>query len=718
MDLFFAHARLHRADPLGLGVVGFDLAVKLLDLEVLSFHRLADVLKHLVHLLHLLAHRLHLLLRLRQLWGHVRVVYQLRVNGLGKSFAHLLSARPIHILDEQVAGHGPQVWIALQEPRHGVQRLLPLGHVARAGRHRNVVLADIRVVDLLDRGAGLLVYDLTHRLGLRRVDHCLVCLTVNADDPSNALRVVDPRDHVDELPRCVPNGSRKVVDKMVGAGIALPLSRQNSATRGFVACRAQTAVVLAGCAFNVIRGAHLGLQKSVLRQRRRCALRQRQRTALAIGHVRVDLEVRPVVDVGRLPLLLVALKLPAVADERRFRGQRQHLGLLAYPVVVHPLRVLGVSHQTANVHPAINLKFVANHADDGDVLARPVALLQHLKTVGLAPFDRPNVHIPRFDRHQAHHFGLFRFGRTLHGRDAAVVLVQRLGFVLDVEVLGDPHRVLVDPCVQLPVAHAVGKAGQGCRVGKLPFVIVFSDFLVDEAPLGIRAARVLDRRVHVHAKTVPNTPDPQILLKAVVVAVLGQDAEVPFTKRDLVVAGRVIGHVRIGDVLNVPHDAVENLGNFHVGLVVGGDDLARWPVLPLIVGDLQHMLRQLVDRQAGTSVDCLALDRAAGSQHISRPLPLVVGRGCAETQVVQLVFAGIRIRGDRHCEASPHSGKHVAVVTITLGAAAGYSAGFVDARVLIGHYFTAFCTSAHSAHGTPSRSATCTAPCGSVISRS
>jgi hypothetical protein len=66
----------------------------------------------------------------------------------------------------------------------------------------------------------------------------------------------------------------------------------------------------------------------------------------------------------------------------------QHLGLLADPVVVHALGVFGVSHQPADVHPAIYLKFVANHADNGDVFTRPIAFFQHLKTVGFAPFDR------------------------------------------------------------------------------------------------------------------------------------------------------------------------------------------------------------------------------------------------------------------------------------------------------------------------------------------
>ena len=253
------------------------------------------------------------------------------------------------------------------------------------------------------------------------------------------------------------------------------------------------------------------------------------------------------------------------------------------------------------------------------------------------------------------------------------------------EVFGDPHGVLVDPGVQLPVTHAVLQTGKRRGVRKLPFVLFFGQFLVDEAPFGVRTARILDGWVHVDRKRVPNAPNPQILVKTVVFTVLGQDAEVPFAKRDLVVASGVVGHVGVRDVLDMAHDAVEYLSDFHVGLVVSRNHLAARPVLALVVGDLQHMLRQLVDGQAGPRVDGLALDRAAGGQHVSRPLPLVVGRGRTKAQVVQLVLTGIRIGRDRHCQASTHGRQHVGVTHVALGAAACDGPCLVDACVLIGH---------------------------------
>ena len=234
------------------------------------------------------------------------------------------------------------------------------------------------------------------------------------------------------------------------------------------------------------------------------------------------------------------------------------------------------------------------------------------------------------------------------------------------------------------------QAGERRRVGKLPFVFFFGDFLADKAPFGVRTARVLNCGIHVDAKTVADTPNSEVLIEAIFVAVFRQNAEIPLAKRHLVVAGGVVGYVSVRDILDVPHNAVEYLGDFHVGFVVGGDDFAARPVLALVVGDLQDVLRQLVDGQARSGVDRLALDATAGRQHVSRPLPLVIWAGSAEAQVVQLILTGIRIRGDRHRQACAHRCQHVAVVAVGLGAARRYCASFVNPRVLIGHYLPFF----------------------------
>ena len=190
-------------------------------------------MQHLLHLLHFLAHCLHLLVGRLQC-RIVLVRQQLGVNSLGKPCGHFLRARPVHVLDKQVAGHSPQLRVALQQLAHSVERFLPLRHVARANSHRNVVLADIGVVNLFNNNT-LLVLNLLDRHRLRRVDHGLVGFAVHADNPRNALGVVDFRYQIDQLPCCVTNSTGQVVNIMVGAGVGLLFPRQNSPPRAFVA---------------------------------------------------------------------------------------------------------------------------------------------------------------------------------------------------------------------------------------------------------------------------------------------------------------------------------------------------------------------------------------------------------------------------------------------------------------------------------------------------
>jgi len=93
-------------------------------------------------LIHLCAHGLDLLLSGLQFRRLVAVCHELGIDGFGKPLGHLLSTWPVHVLDEQVASHSPQLWVALQQLGHGFQGLLTLGRVAWAGGHHNVVLAD------------------------------------------------------------------------------------------------------------------------------------------------------------------------------------------------------------------------------------------------------------------------------------------------------------------------------------------------------------------------------------------------------------------------------------------------------------------------------------------------------------------------------------------------------------------------------------------------
>ena len=179
----------------------------------------------------------------------------------------------------------------------------------------------------------------------------------------------------------------------------------------------------------------------------------------------------------------------------------------------------------------------------------------------------------------------------------------------------------------------------------------------------------MDQRVHVNREAVADTPDLDVLIERIVVAILGQNTGVALTVGHLVLAGRVVGHVGVRDVLDVPNHAIEDLGHLNVSAVVCRDDLGLRPVLPLLVGHLMDVLRQLVDRQARPGVDGLTLHRATGRQHVSRPLPVVVGRAGVEPQVVKLVLTRLRQRRNRHVEAGSGRREHLRVALV-LGRAA------------------------------------------------
>ena len=214
---------------LGLCVKRLNHCLKVLAFHVLHFNGLMDVLKHLVHHLHLLAHRLHLLFSSLKRRGFVVRLKELGVNSLGKPLGHFLRARPVHVLDEQVASHGPKSRVALKKLRHGVKRFLTLGHVARPGRDAHIVLANAGVVDFFNYNVGVFgAYNLLDRLLLRRVNLSHVRFTVDADDAGDALGVVDLWNHVYDLARRVANGAGKVVNVVICACIALFFASQNS----------------------------------------------------------------------------------------------------------------------------------------------------------------------------------------------------------------------------------------------------------------------------------------------------------------------------------------------------------------------------------------------------------------------------------------------------------------------------------------------------------
>ena len=290
-------------------------------------------------------------------------------------------------------------------------------------------------------------------------------------------------------------------------------------------------------------------------------MRQRHNATSAIRNVRVDLKVRPVVRVSSLPLLLVALKLPTVADKRRFRGKGKHFCFLRDPVVVHTLGVFGVTHKARNVQATVNFPLVADHADYGDRHASPILGLKHLVTVGLAPLYGLYVRRALAQDGHTHRFRTLGLGRTLQSRHVAGVQVERFALMLNVKVFSDTNGLVANPLRQPLVTDTPRHDRRdGFSVGEQPLVLFLGQVFRDKAPLGIRPAGVLDGGVHVHGERVANALNADVLVKGVLIAILSEYAYVTLAVGDLVVTGGVVSNVGVRDVLNVPHDAVKYLG--------------------------------------------------------------------------------------------------------------------------------------------------------------
>ncbi len=323
-------------------------------------------------------------------------------------------------------------------------------------------------------------------------------------------------------------------------------------------------------------------------------------------------------------------------------------------MIVNSISSEGGADEAGNVQFAVDLELVADDADHRYPLAGPVLLLQHVEAVGLDPLDDLAVGAAGLERGAEQQPGDLVLAAAVDRGQAVWVQVQLGRLAVDVEIFGDAHRVLAEPLAQGGVADALLLYRPHRSVGELPLVLVLGDVLRDEAPLGVRAGRVLDHRVHVDAERVAHAPDADVLIEGVVVAVLGQQPDVAFAVCDLIVTGCVIGDISVRQVLDVAHHAVEDLGHLDVGVVVGGDHLAGGPVLALFVGHLPDVLRQLVDRQAGPGVDCHALAGAAAGEDVVRPLVVVVSRAGHEPQVVQFRLTAHTQRADGHRHARAH----------------------------------------------------------------
>ena len=78
--------------------------------------------------------------------------------------------------------------------------------------------------------------------------------------------------------------------------------------------------------------------------------------------------------------------------------------------------------------------------------------------------------------------------------------------------------------------------------------------------------------VHIYAERVADALDTNVLLEAVVGAILGDKPDVTFAVSHLVLRGRVVGYVSVRGVFDVLDHAVEDFRDLGVCAVVCGDD--------------------------------------------------------------------------------------------------------------------------------------------------
>ena len=86
-----------------------------------------------------------------------------------------------------------------------------------------------------------------------------------------------------------------------------------------------------------------------------------------------------ILGVRRLPDVIVLFEHLARADPRRFRLQRDHLGLSRGVVVQHPLRLFGISHHAMAIGAAPDTNLLAQDRHNRDMQSRPLVFLQYLR---------------------------------------------------------------------------------------------------------------------------------------------------------------------------------------------------------------------------------------------------------------------------------------------------------------------------------------------------
>ena len=243
-------------------------------------------------------------------------------------------------------------------------------------------------------------------------------------------------------------------------------------------------------------------------------------------------------------------------------------------------------------HPlAVNHDFIAVHRNDGDPVARNGGALQHFHAVCLDPVDHGH-----HDLAPLHHLGAL--GELFDDGPIGQEVQVPLGLVLDPEVFGHPDLFTLHPVGAAAPGQVIPPLRAHLGVGVEPFELFLCHVLKDKGPFGVRPIGLGRIGVEHDHERVEDRLDLDVLFEALGVGVFRDHAHIPEATANGAGSGPVIGHVRVGVVLNVPDQPLEHLRGLRVRLVVHGVDVDRGAVLANVVGDLPLELGQSVDRQA------------------------------------------------------------------------------------------------------------------------
>ena len=309
----------------------------------------------------------------------------------------------------------------------------------------------------------------------------------------------------------------------------------------------------------------------------------------------------------------MTVKLAFCSDPWGFRREAQALDLRHLAIVHHARRVLHrLDHAPAH-HLAVDVDRIAFDAEHRDERAGELLTLDHAQAIEAEPFHLAfrriavagNAHAAR----RQDFLDCFQFEqlalavavqlRAVLGELRAVLppyLVQLLVFLADAEILGEADVFLILPLKPGAVAGNVFPVRVlGVRIAA-PILLALH-LHGNDAPHLIAAVRHDRCRVHVDRKQIANRKDSYVLLERCRADVLRDHAEKAPSRRQRLSRSGVIGNGRLRTGLDVPADAVDDLGDFDVRAFADRVTLAARSLLAdVVLHPLDECIGQ-VDRQ-------------------------------------------------------------------------------------------------------------------------